>query len=99
NVSPLFSFAKMVLHRAMFRRRTSLQPDIRRQFRGQADARAKNAHDERVAGFDDFDAATDANAKCFKALNVLAFAFKPADDSARFRRKLVETNFLRKNRG
>lgn len=56
----------------------------------QADARAENLDDERVARFDDFNLAPDAKPRRLEALDFLAVGFNAADNRARLRRKFVQ---------
>src|SRR5271170_7021681 len=72
------------------------EPDARAERGGNAEARAENADDERVAGLDDFDLPPDANAERLKPLDFFAAGLDAADNRARSRRKLVQPRFEEK---
>ncbi len=61
---------------------------------GDADARAEQSHDERVALPDDFDLATGAESHRHQSVHGGVGAFNVLDDSACARGQLVETIHL-----
>ena len=64
--------------------------DARRQLGGDAEPRAKNFQNERIAGADEFDAATDTDAESFQAIRVLVVRGDAAHDGADARRQLIK---------
>jgi hypothetical protein len=78
-----------ILQRASYGR-ANLQPHARGERGGQANARAENLYDERVAGFDDLNLAPDAKAERFEALNLLAIGLYAANNGTSSRRKFIQ---------
>jgi len=66
-----------------------LHADAGGQFRRQAELRAKNAKDERIAAPDQLDAAAHAHAEHLEALHLLVVGFDAPHDGADTRRQLV----------
>ena len=64
--------------------------DARGEFGGQAELRAKNAKDERIAAPDQLDPAAHAHAKHLEALHFLVVGFDAPHDGANARRQLVQ---------
>ena len=64
--------------------------DAGRQFGGQAQPGAENFQDERIAGADEFHAATHANTQRFQTVGVLVVGLDAAHDGAEARRQFIE---------
>ena len=64
--------------------------DARGQFGGDAQPRAENFQDERIAGADQFHAAAHADAERFQALRVLVIGGDAAHHGADARRQFIE---------
>ena len=62
----------------------------RGQLGGQAEPRAENFQDERIARADQFHAAAHADAERFEALRVLVVGFNAAHNGADARRQFIE---------
>jgi hypothetical protein len=60
------------------------------EFGGQSKLRAENAKDERIAAFDQLDAAAHAHAEHLEALHFLVVSLDAPHDGANARRQLVE---------
>ena len=95
---PNFTASLMLVrfpHRAMVGR-ADFQPDPRGQRGGQPQPRAENADHERVAGPDDLQPASDADAERLEPLHVVAVGLDAAHDGALPRRQRVQPRFRRR---
>ena len=71
-------------------RQTDFHPHMGRERGGHTQPRAENFEDERVTGFDQLDAAAEADAERFEPLHLLIVGLDVADDRADPRRELIQ---------